>query len=90
MKVLLIPPRVMEYLSSQAAEGFEEAIGLVPSLGLAYLAASLERERHEVAILDCEALALNPHGIREINFVNESITPCQIRYVKICWLLRDI
>ncbi|MFH1905650.1 MAG: radical SAM protein [bacterium] len=65
MKVLLIRPRVVEYLSSQSAESFEGAIGLVPPLGLAYLAASLERESHKVAIMDCQALGLGPQEIRK-------------------------
>ncbi|OGX15660.1 MAG: hypothetical protein A2166_02705 [Omnitrophica WOR_2 bacterium RBG_13_41_10] len=61
----MIRPRIIEYISSQSAESFEKAIGLVLPLGLVYLAASLEQKKHAVSILDCEALGLSKDEIRD-------------------------
>lgn len=49
MRVLLINPPVDIYPG--------EFISIVPPLGLAYIAAVLEKENHEVKILDCLALS---------------------------------
>lgn len=59
MKILLISPPI-EILKEKG-----EFISIIAPLGLAYLAAVLEKEGHEVKILDCLALsARNPTKIK--------------------------
>ncbi len=75
MKILLINPPLALFA--------QEFISIVPPLGLAYIAAVLEKEGHEVKILDCLALScqlVKSHlrdfqpeivGLSNLVFVNE-------------------
>ena len=63
MKVLLIHPRLIDSVNKESATVIEN-VGFVPPLGLAYIASSLEKNGHEVSILDCEALELLPPEIK--------------------------
>lgn len=65
MKVLLIRPRLVNYINSQSPPSFEDSIGLVPPLGIASIASVLEEKGHTASILDCEALCLSGEKIRE-------------------------
>lgn len=55
MKVLLIRARLVDYVNSQGGDCFDSSIGLVPPLGIAYIASFLNKHGHDVSILDCEA-----------------------------------
>ena len=64
MKVLLIfPPQTLEERYAHKVEGIG---GFLPPLGLCYMAAVLEKEGHEVRILDCP---VNKYGTQ--NIINE-------------------
>ena len=64
MKVLLIfPPQTLE---ERYAHKVDDIGGFLPPLGLCYMAAVLERENHEVRIMDCP---VNNYGTEDI--VNE-------------------
>src|SRR3989338_8680843 len=64
MKVLLIfPPQTLE---ERYAHKVDDIGGFLPPLGLCYMAAVLEREDHEVRIMDCP---VNNYGTEDI--VNE-------------------
>lgn len=65
MKVLLIRPRLVNYINSQSPSSFEDSIGLVPPLGVASIASFLEQAGYRVFILDCEALCLSDDGIKK-------------------------
>lgn len=62
MQVLLIHPRLIDSVNKESATVIEN-VGFVPPLGLAYIASSLEKNGHQVSILDCEALELTPPEI---------------------------
>jgi len=54
MKVLLINPSLRQATTGQYDEEVEKSRGVYMSLGLAYIAAVLEREGYEVKIIDCD------------------------------------
>lgn len=54
MKILLVRPRIINFINAQAAPSFDNSVGTVPPLGIASIAAFLERHHYAVSILDCE------------------------------------
>ncbi|MBW2616474.1 MAG: B12-binding domain-containing radical SAM protein, partial [Deltaproteobacteria bacterium] len=64
MKVLLIHPRLIDSINKES-ETVIENVGFVPPLGIAYIASSLEKNGHQVSILDCEALELSTAEIKQ-------------------------
>jgi len=55
MKVLLINPSLIEVNVGHYQKATEKQRGIYPSLGLGYIAAVLEKEKHQVAIVDYDA-----------------------------------
>ena len=55
MKILLVNPSPWSNINSRLAQSVNRAQGIYPPLGLAYNAAILEQNGHEVKILDCYA-----------------------------------
>ena len=55
MKILLINPSLIRANIGHYQEAAEKQRGIYPSLGLGYIAAVLEKENHEVKIIDCDA-----------------------------------
>ena len=66
MKVLLINPPYEGNVNTWTPESTNRAIGAQPPIGLAYLAAMLEREGIDVSILDANAMCLNGREIRDV------------------------
>jgi len=64
LKVLLIHPRLIDSINKES-ETVIENVGFVPPLGIAYIASSLEKNGHQVSILDCEALELSTAEIKQ-------------------------
>src|SRR3989338_4279536 len=54
MKILLINPSLLQATTGQYEEELEKERGVYPPLGLAYIAAVLERADHSVKIIDCD------------------------------------
>src|SRR3989344_9403381 len=54
MKILLINPSLLQASTGQYEEELEKERGVYPPLGLAYIAAVLERADHSVKIIDCD------------------------------------
>lgn len=54
MKILLINPSLFQATTGQYEEEVEKERGVYPPLGLAYIAATLEKNGHEVKIIDCD------------------------------------
>ncbi|MBI1911584.1 MAG: radical SAM protein [Deltaproteobacteria bacterium] len=65
MKVLLINPPYEGNINTWTPESTNRAIGAQPPIGIAYLAAMLEKEKIKVSILDANALGLGTAGIKE-------------------------
>ena len=59
MKVQLIRYHDLDNTNTRLAESLNKKQGVLPPLGLAYLASSLEKAGHEVDIIDAIALALS-------------------------------
>lgn len=57
MKILLINPSLFQATTGQYEEKLEKERGLYPPLGLAYIAAVLLKNNHDVRIIDCDAEA---------------------------------
>lgn len=63
MKILLINPSLIRANIGHYEEAAEKQRGIYPSLGLGYIAAVLEKENHQVKIIDCDAENI---GLKEI------------------------
>lgn len=55
MNILLINPSLRQATTGQYEEELEQERGIYPPLGLAYIAAVLEKDNHNVKIVDCDA-----------------------------------
>lgn len=55
MKILLINPSLIQANIGHYKEAVEKQRGIYPSLGLGYIASVLEKENHEVKMIDCDA-----------------------------------
>ncbi len=67
MKILLINPSLIEANIGHYKEAAEKQRGIYPSLGLGYIAAILEKENHQVKIIDCDAENVYLKDIEEIS-----------------------
>lgn len=65
MKVQLIRYHDLDNTNTRLAASLNKKQGVLPPLGLAYLASSLEKEGHEVDIIDAIALALSQEEVKE-------------------------
>ena len=65
MKILLINPPYDGNINTWTPESTNRAIGAQPPMGIAYLAAVLEKNGYRVSILDANALGLGSAGIRD-------------------------
>lgn len=65
MKVLLVNPPYEGNINTWTPESTNRAIGAQPPIGIAYLAAMLEKENISVSILDANALNLGRDAIAE-------------------------
>lgn len=63
MKVQLIRYHDLDNTNTRLAESLNKKQGVLPPLGLAYLASSLEKAGHEVDIIDAIALALSKEQV---------------------------
>lgn len=66
MKILLINPSLIEANIGHYEEAAEKQRGAYPSLGLGYIAAVLEKENHQVKIIDCDAENISLKQIEDI------------------------
>lgn len=64
MRVMLIRPRDIGNINTRLPESLNKRQGVLPPLGISYIAGVLEKEGHEVAILDVIASNLDEDGIR--------------------------
>jgi len=55
MKILLINPSLLQATTGQYKKTLEKERGIYPPIGLAYIAAILEKNEHQVKIIDCDA-----------------------------------
>lgn len=65
MKVLLINPPYDGNINTWTPDSTNRAIGAQPPMGIAYLAAVLEKNNYEVALLDANALGLGGPAIKD-------------------------
>lgn len=54
MRILLINPSLRQAVTGQYQEEAEKQRGVYPPLGLLYIAATLEKNSHQVKIIDCD------------------------------------
>src|SRR3989344_2649661 len=66
MKILLIKYHENESISTRLPESINQVKGILPPLGLLYIASYLEKHGYEVKILDIEALNLTSEEGREL------------------------
>jgi radical SAM superfamily enzyme YgiQ (UPF0313 family) len=66
MKILLVRPRIVNFINAQAAPSFDNSVGATPPLGIACIAAFLERYHYAVSILDCETQCSSAQDIKRI------------------------
>jgi anaerobic magnesium-protoporphyrin IX monomethyl ester cyclase len=65
MKILLINPSLREANIGHYDEAAEKQRGIYPPLGLCYIGAVLEKEKHQVKIIDCDAEEAGLSKIKE-------------------------
>lgn len=66
MRILLVNPHDVPHVNDRSAKSITESRGLVPPLGIAYIAAVLEKEGYPVKIIDCKALGLSSEGTKQL------------------------
>ena len=89
MKILLVnPPVSMEKIYGR----FKRARGMMPPLGLAYIACVLEKDNHELRILDCNMLSSSQSVVHADNTVRLQTVSyeCNPRYYRIIEKIGDI
>jgi radical SAM superfamily enzyme YgiQ (UPF0313 family) len=65
MKIMLIRYHDLDNTNTRLAQSLNKRQGVLPPLGIAYVAATLERAGHSVSIIDAIALALSKHQVKE-------------------------
>jgi len=101
MKVVLINPPEMiageEGGTGFGARSFVKQLRVLPPLGIAYLAAVLEADAHEVELIDANALRIGPDEIvRKVRALSPDVvgitcvTPLFPIVVQICRSLKDL
>ncbi|MCP4625193.1 MAG: radical SAM protein [bacterium] len=72
--ITLVRPLIRDYINSMSSREFESSIGLVPPLGLCYLASSLEESGYSVSLFDGETPGHNEQTLIEyLNQVQPSV-----------------
>lgn len=66
MKILLINPSLHQATTGQYEKDVEKQRGIYPPLGLAYIAAALEKNNHQVKIIDYDIEGKNADNIIDI------------------------
>lgn len=87
MKILLINPSLIRAGTGQYEEAAEKRRGIYPSLGLGYIAAILEREKHLVKIIDCDAENVGPEKIED---AFKEYQPDLIGFYVMTWTFRQV
>jgi len=65
MKVMLIRYHDLDNTNTRLAQSLNKRQGVLPPLGLAYIASSLEQAGHDVTIIDAIALALSKEEVQD-------------------------
>ena len=65
MKVMLIRYHDLDNTNTRLAQSLNKRQGVLPPLGLAYIASSLEPAAHDVTIIDAIALALSKEEVQD-------------------------
>ena len=65
MRILLIRPSNKGNINTRLSESLNKRQGVLPPLGISYIAGALEKAGHAVEILDMIALNLNPDALRK-------------------------
>jgi len=65
MRIVLIRPPERNDINTRLPEKINRAKGILPPLGIAYIASYLRKHGYDVSILDCEALNLTADDIKE-------------------------
>ena len=65
MKIILIRYHDLDNVNTRLAQSLNKRQGVLPPLGLAYIASSLEKAGHSVIIIDAIALALSKKEVQE-------------------------
>jgi len=65
VKIQLIRYHDLDNTNTRLAQSLNKKQGVLPPLGIAYVASSLEKAGHEVDIIDAIALALSKEQVKE-------------------------
>lgn len=97
MRVLLVNPPYEGNINTWTPESTNRAIGAQPPIGIAYLAAMLEKNKIDVSLLDANALGLDSRGIREAVRKAEpdivgvtAMTLISINATAVCKIVKDV
>ncbi len=86
MKVLLINPSLLQAEVGHYSKAVESQRGVYPPLGLAYVASALEKDGHDVKIIDCDA---NQSTLHEIVKVTKRFDPDLVGMYVMTWTFRQ-
>jgi len=87
MKALLINPSLRQATTGQYEKEVEKQRGVYPSLGLAYIAAVLEKENHQVRIIDCDIEGENAD--KAIDITLRDFQPQLVGFYAMTWTFRQ-
>jgi len=86
MKILLINPSLIEANVGHYKKTTEKQRGIYPSLGLSYIAAVLEKNNHQVKIIDWDA---EEHPFNRITTLSTEFKPELIGFYTMTWTFRE-
>lgn len=87
MRILLINPSLHQATTGQYEKEVEKQRGVYPSLGLAYIAAVLEKNDHQVKIVDCDMEEENLE--KTIRTIVKDFQPQMVGFYAMTWTYRQ-
>lgn len=86
MNILLINPSLRQATTGQYEKEVEKQRGVYPSLGLLYIAAVLEKENHQVKIIDCD---IENDADKAIDIIVRDFKPRVVGFYAMTWTYRQ-
>jgi len=86
MRVLLINPSLQQERIGHYSKIIEKQRGIYPPLGLGYVASSLEKNGHEVKIIDCDA---EPEHMDAFGDIIKNFDPSLVGIYTMTWTFRQ-
>lgn len=88
MRILLINPSLHQATTGQYKEDVEKQRGVYPPLGLLYVAAALEKNKHQVKVVDIDIEGKNAE--KELKRTYQELNPQMVGFYAMTWNYRQV